>query len=390
MVVISSFARSHADRLAFQLVRHQALKRVYTSYPRGFASVPREQMRIVPGLFPMGYVVEKFFPAFAGQTIATLSKLYDRAVARSLLASHNWNARVLHAWEACSLSTLRAAHRMRLVTFLESSCPHPGPRSKLLREEAERVGAKWAPEPTWEPRILRELELTDFVVVPSTYTYNSFVGEGFPREKLVKVPLGVDLNEAPSTIPPKPARFTVLMVGTDPLRKGAYDLLNAWRLLRIPGATLIIRSGVPSKARELAQSLGVECLPPVKRADLLALYRRATVFCFPSVDDGFGLVVLEAMAHGLPVIVTQNVGAADLVREGVDGFVVPIRDAEALAQRIEFFYRDRDIAETFGRNARQRAEAYSWDRYGETILDAYRAACNTSTRGSRDARRMHT
>jgi len=375
MVVVSSFARFHADRLASQMARLRSLSCVYTSYPRPFAGVPREQISTIPGLFPLSYAVERVWPALAGRVSRVCSRAYDHIVARALLACPGHaRGRVLHAWATFSLTTLHAARRTGLLTFLESSCPHPRPRGRLLREEASRMGERWTTAPGWEETICAEFEAADYVVVPSAYTYRSFVEERFPAEKLVQVPLGVDLKEAPVDLPPKPSRFTVLMVGTDPVRKGAYYLLRAWKLLRIPDATLVIRSGIPRAARELAAGPNVECIPPVSRKELLALYRRATVFCFPSVDDGFGLVVLEAMAHGLPVIVTPHVGAADVVRSGVDGFIVPIRDPEALAERIEFFYRNRDAVETLGRNARERAQAYSWDRYGEAILANYMAA----------------
>ncbi len=326
-------------------------------------------------LFPLSHVAGRVWPALAGRVINTCSLAYDRVVARAVLASSGGvQGRVLHTWSACSPATLKAARRAGLVTFLESSCPHPGPRGRLLREETARMGERWTTDPSWEDTIRGELAAADSVVVPSAYTYRSFLEERFPRERLVQVPLGVDLAEAPAVLPPKPARFTVLMVGTDPVRKGAYYLLQAWKRLHIPDATLIIRSGIPRAALELAAGPNVECIPPISRVELLALYRRATIVCLPSIDDGFGLVVLEAMAHGLPVIVTQHVGAADVVRDGVDGFVVPIRDPAALAERIEFFYRNRDAVEALGRNARERARAYSWERYGEAMLAAYTAA----------------
>jgi glycosyltransferase involved in cell wall biosynthesis len=94
-----------------------------------------------------------------------------------------------------------------------------------------------------------------------------------------------------------------------------------------------------------------------------------SVFVLPSLADGFGMVVPQAMACGLPVIVTENVGAADIVRDGRSGFIVPVRDVEALCEKLRFLHENRDLAREMGRQARQDVICgYTWDDYGDRLV----------------------
>jgi glycosyltransferase involved in cell wall biosynthesis len=112
----------------------------------------------------------------------------------------------------------------------------------------------------------------------------------------------------------------------------------------------------------------------VPRSRVIDEFRRADVFVLPTLCDSFALVHLEAMACGVPVITTPNCGS--VVRDGVDGFVVPIRDAEAIADTIELLLADRALRERMGQNARARAREFTWERYGERLLGALnRLAC---------------
>jgi glycosyltransferase involved in cell wall biosynthesis len=96
------------------------------------------------------------------------------------------------------------------------------------------------------------------------------------------------------------------------------------------------------------------------------MYRQSSVFVFPTLIEGMGLVVLEAMACGLPVIVTGH-GPGDLVRDGIDGFVIPIRNEDAIAQKLELLYDDAELCRQMGQNARARALQYHWDVYAQKV-----------------------
>jgi glycosyltransferase involved in cell wall biosynthesis len=102
-------------------------------------------------------------------------------------------------------------------------------------------------------------------------------------------------------------------------------------------------------------------------------YSNSSVFVLPSLADSFALVVLEAMACGVPVIVTENTGSKEVFRDGVDGFVVPIRDVEAIKEKILFLYENRDVCQAMGEAARQRASEVTWDRLERRAVEIYGA-----------------
>jgi glycosyltransferase involved in cell wall biosynthesis len=106
----------------------------------------------------------------------------------------------------------------------------------------------------------------------------------------------------------------------------------------------------------------------VPQADLPKIYRSADVFVFPSLLEGMPLVVLEAMASGLPVITTPN-GPGDLVRDGVDGFVVPIRDVDAIVEKLEYLRAHPEERLRMGQNARERAKMFTWEHYRTKVAD---------------------
>ena len=105
--------------------------------------------------------------------------------------------------------------------------------------------------------------------------------------------------------------------------------------------------------------------------DLGRAYSQSSIVVVPSVEDGWGHVTLEAMSCGLPVIVSANVGSADAVEEGVNGFIVRACDTPALMEKIEFLYRRPDVCQEMRRQSETKAENRTWPVYGREMLDVF-------------------
>jgi glycosyltransferase involved in cell wall biosynthesis len=164
-------------------------------------------------------------------------------------------------------------------------------------------------------------------------------------------------------------RFRVLFVGQLGERKGLSYLLDAYREFRNADTELhLVGDFVKGADVYRAQAPLFRHTPNVPQADLPAVCAAADVFVLPSLVEGMPLAVLEAMACGLPVVATPR-GAADVVRDGVDGFIVPPGDSGAIRARLEQLYRDSALRASMGRNARQRAEQWSWQRYASAAAD---------------------
>ena len=138
----------------------------------------------------------------------------------------------------------------------------------------------------------------------------------------------------------------------------------------IPGSELLIVGRPVGEYHPWDSQPRVRHIGHVPRWELPALYATADVFVFPSLLEGFGLTALEAMACGLPIIISENTFGSDVVTEGVDGYVVPIRDPEAIVARIVHLHEHPDVRARMGAAARRRAEEFSWDRYGKTVVGA--------------------
>jgi glycosyltransferase involved in cell wall biosynthesis len=241
---------------------------------------------------------------------------------------------------------------------------------KLLAEEAERE-PEFASTITFEttrlaPVYERECELADMILVGSSFVRDSFVSEGINGKEIVVIPYGSDTSMfSPPAIRESDGVFRAMFAGMLIQRKGISYLLRAYKAFHGPKTELMVVGRFVGDARPFDpyRSL-IKYLGNLPHPELARAYRRADVFVFPTLLEGMPLVVLEAMASGLPVITTRN-GPGDLVRDGIDGFLVPIRDPQAIAEKLEYLRLNPEIRAEMGRSARQRALQFTWQAYSE-------------------------
>ncbi len=209
--------------------------------------------------------------------------------------------------------------------------------------------------------------LSDRVLVPSQYCLDSAIKLGCDLNKLHFVPYGIP--EYWFDLEPVPIPGRILFVGHVGLRKGNQYLAECCRILKKRGVPFECRVAGPSHL-DLSQSLfeGPNYLGQVPRSQIMNEFQQADLFVLPTLAEGMALVHLEAMACGVPVITTPNCGS--VVRNNIDGFVVPIRDGEALANRIQQLLENRTLRDRMGLSARERARDYTWACYGQRLLDA--------------------
>jgi glycosyltransferase involved in cell wall biosynthesis len=258
---------------------------------------------------------------------------------------------------------------------------HPQPLSvrRILEEELElsEFGRESllteAELQTHSPR-LHELSeeplLADECIVASNFTKRTLVENGVAEERVHVVPYGVDCGTFLSHRRKEGGPFRVIFVGQMVQRKGLEYLLKAWRRLRLPDAELVLAGrGRVDKALLASFASEFRYVGPLRNSELVALYGDSDLFCMPSLVEGFGLVYLEALACGLPVIATPNTGAADIVREGREGFIVPVRDTESLASCLEWAYTHREELREMRFAARKLAEKYSWSAFRKGVME---------------------
>ena len=157
----------------------------------------------------------------------------------------------------------------------------------------------------------------------------------------------------------------MLFVGQISQRKGISYLLRAYDNFRGPGTSLTLVGNIVKDCKKLEYYKDIfSYMPNIPRIYLREIYQKADVFLFPTLAEGMPLVVLEAMASGLPVITTPN-GHSDIVRDGIDGFIVPIRDVKIIEEKLEILRSNPEMRVEMGENARKRALEFSWEAYQE-------------------------
>jgi glycosyltransferase involved in cell wall biosynthesis len=180
-------------------------------------------------------------------------------------------------------------------------------------------------------------------------------------------------------VPKRDTVFRVLYAGSCSIRKGIRYLFEAIADLTLPNFELVLNGSVSPEVRNVmeryADRYRFAGFQPLER--LHEIYSQASVLVLPTIEDGFAKVVTEAMACGIPVIATTNCGAADVLDDGVEGFIVPIRDPAAIQEKILYLYENPDICESMGRAALARVQSViSWDTYGERAAAAYERVLN--------------
>lgn len=280
--------------------------------------------------------------------------LWDRLVSAFMGKSD-----VVIGFASQSLETGRSTKRRGSRFVLDRACPHVDFQQGLMREETARVGAKFSEAPDWfNERQLEEYELADLIVTPSRYTAETFPAH--LRSKIVRAPLLGRTRSAPEVNLKRNEVFTVGVVGGMPLRKGYLYLFEAWKKLALPNAKLRIRSAgdfsmYPALTKLLKELPNVEIVGYVP--DMADFYRSCDLFVLPSVDDGFGMALLEAMANGIPTISTRNCGASEMVRNGEEGLVIDARSVDQLVDAIQRLYDDELLRQALAVGGKARAES---------------------------------
>ena len=285
-------------------------------------------------------------------------------------------------YNGSGLSTCQYAKKNGAITIVEAVNCHVDYQEQLLKEEYELLNIKWKPFHAKEKRRrIEEYEQADYILLPSEFVKNSFLNLGFPASKLLKVPYGFNqlIDIDPKTKGILSQEFTVLYVGSISVRKGLTYLIQAFLKLRHPNKKLIL-VGPKDEVNGIDTNLlgpNITFTGTLKGDALNAMYKKADVFCLPSIEDGFGLVIGEALSFGIPVITTTNTGAYDIIDEGRQGYIVPIRDSHSIYEKLQLLADDAEMLQTMKSAARDKAHKLDgWDESNRLLISTMYSAIN--------------
>ena len=379
-VCVGSPGRFHTFDLARQLERNGLLQRLFTGYPRSKVNgLSLDRVSTYPWLTLAAHGAGRLGIQSIQRSLNwPLIKTFDSWLSRRLEPCD-----IFHCLSSFGVASHRVAKaRYGALTICDRGSSHIQFQDEILREEYFKLGMPYRPiDPRVIERELIEYKECDIIFVPSRFVQRSFIDKGVAAEKLRVISYGVDLEMF------RPAQkddkvFRIIYVGELSVRKGIHYLLEA--ASRFPEKEVevwLIGAALP-EARDLLtryegrfRHFGV-----IPRNDLYRFYSQGSVFVIASIEEGLALVQAQAMACGIPVIATMNTGAEDLFTNGVEGFIVPIRDVDAIAEKIAHLLSRSNEREMMGQAARKRvAEIGGWDSYGQKVLSAYASGLISKT-----------
>jgi glycosyltransferase involved in cell wall biosynthesis len=400
IVVAQLGARMHyaVPRL---LHREHLLEHLYTDicaskgWPRVLGALPRAlrparlqrlATRVPKGIPPARITAFTSFGFEYAQRVARARDAAERDTAflwsgsefcRRVIARGFGHASAVYVFNSAGLEILYEARRRGLKGIVEQTIAPRAIERRLLRDEATRF-------PEWETsgsepvqvdefcaREAAEWAAADIIVCGSDHVKEGVVACGGEKSRCVVVPYGIDHGPlAPAKKQRAPGPLRVLTVGAIGLRKGSpYVLAAAEKLgtraeFRMVGAVNIL----PEAERRLRQSVHVTGIVP--RSEMAEQFAWADVFLLPSLCEGSATSTYEAMANGLPVICTPQTGS--VVRDGVDGFIIPMRDAGAIVEKLMAMADDPALVAAMSSGAREHSASYTLEKYSERLIAAFR------------------
>jgi len=366
-VCVSVHGRFHAFELAAGLARRGALAGLLTTYP-GFA-VRRLTGESLPVRAAWWLEVRRRISALA-MSDADLARAFGRFAGANLPA-----ADLLVGWSAATLEAIEPARARGMKVVIERGSTHIAHQTDVL---LRAYGAHGLDFDGTAPQIIEreqaEYAAADAIAVPTRFAAETFQARGVPAEKLLINPYGVDLTRFQPTEHAPEKKPRILFVGRVGIRKGVPALLEAFAPLSGEAELHLVGPVEPAMEKLFAAlpMAGVTVQGAVAAASLPAVYADADLFCLPSLEEGFPLVLLQAMAAGLPVVATPECGAADILTPGHEGEVVASWDGEALTAALAGLVTDPVRRADMGAQARARVEAgWGWDDYVERALGLY-------------------
>jgi glycosyltransferase involved in cell wall biosynthesis len=368
--------RFHAFNLAEQLNNNNNLKQLITTYPKYFIkkNYGIDKKKIQSLIFKE--IVQRSF----------LNKIYnfnDKLIedfdnkAQKLIDFKDLD--ILIGWSSFSLKSFQLGRNNKCLKILERGSTHIDFQTNIMKEEylinnlRPNLPSKYIID-----KEKMEYQLADHIMVPTEIARQTFLTRGFSEKKIIKIPYGVDLNEFQKKISNKKKGliFRIIYTGTLSIRKGVLYLLKAFDELNLKNSQLLMIGNIDreinSKINKYRSNQKIIFKKSISQSKLSEQYSCSNVFITCSIEEGLSMVQLQAMSCGLPIICTPNSGGDEIIDNGNDGFILPIRDTEELKKKILYLYNNQSICFEMGMRAQKKIkDRFSWETYGKNVISTY-------------------
>lgn len=348
-IAIVVHGRFDAFDLARELLRRKHEVTVFTNYPRWAAGrfhIPRDRIRSFWFHGLLSRLADFFHRAVRlPYPEAPLHQLFGHWAAREV-AKERWD--VIHCWSGVSKEILSCGDTRPSLKLLMRASTHIREQAKILEEEEKRTHIPLdRPSPWMIAREESEYALADAIRVLSRFAYQSFLNQGIPREKLRLIPSGTPFKlfrPPPEVVEARCKRIQsgsplrVLYVGSISMRKGMWDMAVILKRLREEKFKFRLIGPLAVEGKNLLPELrqGAELISKQPQHQLPECYAWGDLFLFPTIEDGFPQVLVQAQASALPILTTPHSSGPDLVQGGNTGWILPVRSPEAFVDRLKW------------------------------------------------------
>lgn len=326
------------------------------------------------------------FRVFFGKTRITQNAVYQRDVRFDNYVANQISkqsrkgklkSNLFWGFQGSCFKSVQIAKELGMITVVELATAHVVAAKRILGDE-QRLHPEWAdsidnltfPE-EYERRLLEEPLLADYVVVASDFTKKSVLEIGVPLDKIIYLPLGAEVSTitAKNNVKVSDEKIKIVYVGTITQRKGVKYLLEAMKQRSSDAIELHIYGHVHGSGSAFeAYSEYITYHGAVSQQELFKLYTKYDYLILPSIFEGFGLVLVEAMAAGLPVITTRNTFGADFIDDGENGFLIDVRSVAAISEVFNFIEQSHEANYAkYSYKALSTVKNFTWEKYRDRL-----------------------
>ena len=373
----------HAFNLAKQINKRGHLNKIITSYP----SYKLKEYDIKKKDIQSYFLKEIFsrissklpFINFIFDLDYLINNHFDKVVSKN---SNFDNVDIVVGWSSFSENSFLKAKQFKCKKILERGSAHIVFQNDIIKEEYNKMKiTNNSISKKIISKELREYEIADYIVVPSNFAKKTFLDRGFKEEKIISIPLGVDLKKFDICKDSTQKRirlnkFRIISTGRLSIRKGTHYLLEAFKSLNLDNSELLLVGDIDKNFNDIFNKFKhdkkIKHYKSQPEENLKDFYNISDIFVSCSLEDGFSMVQLQAMACGLPIISTYNTGASELIDDGQEGFVIPIKDVNLLKDKINILYNNKELRSEMSSKSYLKAQNnLTWDHYGDKIIKFY-------------------
>lgn len=372
--IVSSKDRFHSLELASELNKKNCLKKLITTYPKNFIEknyyIPKEKIISLTYLLIVRKSINILPLKYRRIFIGILNEIYDLIV--SIIIPKNFN--VFIGWSSVSLKTLKKIKNKNKLTFIEKGSIHIKDQNEIMQKEYKKYDINY-------PKILsssikreeEEYKLVDKITITSNFVKKTFNKRNI-KNKFFLNPVGVNaknfnFNKKKIQL----NNFNILYVGGITIGKGLPYLINAFNDLNLKNSKLHLVGKSEKYIKNLVNRINnpnIILHGHKNIKELKKFYQFSNIFCHPSPQDGGPLTLIQSMLNETPAIITSNTMSKDVIKNGVDGFIIKPFSTNEIKKKLLFAFKNKKKIALMGKKARQKVLGkFTFADYAKRYID---------------------